>query len=82
MQSFEEQRSAALTEEEMKAMNKDAEEQKEIQEDTEDFTEKLMHFSQQNPFMDEKAEKQLDMASKSMGGAKGKLNKQTYGRHG
>ncbi len=74
IQSFEEQRVAALTEEEMNAMNKDAEEQKEIQEDTDELAEKADALSQQNPFMDEKAEKQLDMASKSMGGAKGKLN--------
>ncbi|MEK6738553.1 MAG: hypothetical protein AABY74_07785, partial [Planctomycetota bacterium] len=74
MQSFEEQRVAALTEEEMNAMNKDAEEQKEIQEDTEALAEKTDELSKQNPFMDEKAEKQLDMASKSMGGAKGKLS--------
>ncbi|HJW87506.1 MAG TPA: hypothetical protein VJ440_12810, partial [Candidatus Brocadiaceae bacterium] len=74
MQSFEEQRVAALTEEEMNAMNKEAEEQKEIQEDTEELAEKTDELSKQNPFMDDKAEKQLDMASKSMGGAKGKLN--------
>lgn len=74
VQSFEEQRVAALTEEEMNAMNKEAEEQKEIQEDTEALAEKADELSKQNPFMDDKAEKQLDMASKSMGGAKGKLS--------
>ncbi len=80
MQSFEEQRVAALNEEEMNAMNKDAEEQQEIQEDTEELAEKTDELSKQNPFMDEKAEKQLDMASKSMGGAKGKLsNKDVQG---
>ncbi len=74
MQSYEEQKVAALTEEEMSAAKKDAEQQKEIQEDTEELAEKADALSKQNPFMDEKAEKQLDMASKSMGGAKGKLS--------
>ncbi|HHT9130175.1 MAG TPA: hypothetical protein ACFYEC_04850, partial [Candidatus Brocadiaceae bacterium] len=76
MQFLEEQQVASLTQEDKDTLQKYAEEQKELQGEAEDLMEMADKLSQQNPFMDEKASKQLDMASKSMGGAKEKLGKQ------
>lgn len=75
MQSFEEQQIASMTEEEQENLQKYAEKQKGLQEESEDLMEMTDKLSEQNPFMDETADQQLDMASKSMGKAKEKLDK-------
>ncbi len=76
MQFLEEQQLSQLAEEDQAALQKYAEKQKEMQGEAEDLMEMADKLSQQNPFMDEKASNQLDMASKSMGSAKEKLGKQ------
>ncbi|GAB63659.1 MAG: hypothetical protein DWB56_15960 [Candidatus Jettenia sp.] len=75
IQTLEEQQLSGLTEEDQNTLEKYAREQQELQEETEELREKADKLSQQNPFMDENADKQLDMASKSMGQAKEKLEK-------
>jgi DNA repair exonuclease SbcCD ATPase subunit len=75
MKFLEEQQVASLTQEDKDTMQKYAEKQKELQEDTEEITETADKLSDQNPFMDESADRQLDLASKSMGEAKEKLDK-------
>ncbi|HHT9137197.1 MAG TPA: hypothetical protein ACFYEK_08150 [Candidatus Wunengus sp. YC60] len=75
MQFLEEQQTASLTEEDKDTLQKYAEKQKEIQEDTEEITETADKLSDQNPFMDEQADRQLDLAAESMGKAKEKLEK-------
>jgi hypothetical protein len=75
MQSLEEQQIASMTEEEQGNLQKYAEKQKGLQEESEDLMEMTDKLSEQNPFMDETADQQLDMASKSMGKAKEKLDK-------
>ena len=73
--SLEDQQIASLTEEDKDTLQKYAEKQKELQEETEEITETADKLSDQNPFMDEQADRQLDLASKSMGEAKEKLKK-------
>ncbi|HHT9114984.1 MAG: hypothetical protein HY607_09015 [Planctomycetes bacterium] len=75
MKSLEEQQVASLTQEDKDTMQQYAEKQKELQEDTEEITETADKLSDQNPFMDEQADRQLDLASKSMGEAKEELDK-------
>ena len=75
MQFLEDQQIASLTEEDKDTLQKYAEKQKELQEETEEITETADKLSDQNPFMDEQADRQLDLASKSMGEAKEKLKK-------
>lgn len=75
IQTLEEQQLSGLTEEDQNTLEKYAKKQQELQEETEELREKADKLSQQNPFMDENADKQLDMASKSMGQAKEKLEK-------
>ncbi|MEP9411116.1 MAG: hypothetical protein HRF42_06870 [Candidatus Brocadia sp.] len=75
MQTFEEQQLAGLTQEDQDALQQYAEKQKELQKEGEDLKEMAGELSQQNPFMGENADKQLDMASKSMGSAWQKLEK-------
>ena len=75
MQMLEQQQTDSLTQEDHNNLQKYAEKQKEIQEETEELTEMADKMSEQNPFMDENASKQLDMASMSMGEAKKKLDK-------
>ena len=76
LQFLEDQQIASLTEEDKDTLQKYAEKQKELQEETEEITETADKLSDQNPFMDEQADRQLDLASKSMGEAKVKLDKQ------
>lgn len=73
MQSLQEQQLASMTEEEKGTLQKYAQKQKELQEESENLMEMTDKLSKQNPFMDEAADQQLDMASKSMGKAKEKL---------
>ncbi|MFN3531755.1 MAG: DUF4175 family protein, partial [Candidatus Brocadia sp.] len=75
MQTLEEQQLAGLTQEDQDALQKYAERQKELQKEAENLEEMADQLSRQNPFMDENADKQLDMASKSMEGAAQKLGK-------
>ncbi|MBI2471318.1 MAG: hypothetical protein HYV59_08770 [Planctomycetes bacterium] len=75
MQFLEEQQTAGLTEEDKETLQKYAEKQKELQEETEEITETADKLSDQNPFMDENADRQLDLAAKSMSEAKEKLDK-------
>lgn len=75
VQEFEEQQLAGLTQEERDALQKYAKKQKELQEEADDLKEMADELSQQNPFMDENADNQLDLASKSMEGAGEKLEK-------
>lgn len=75
MQTLEEQQLAGLTQEDRDTLQKYAEKQKELQKEAENLEEMADQLSQQNPFMDENADKQLDMASKSMEGARQKLGK-------
>ncbi|MDR4508478.1 MAG: hypothetical protein MRJ65_09645 [Candidatus Brocadiaceae bacterium] len=76
MQFYEERQFAGLTREEQDILQKYAERQKELQEETEDIMEMAEAFSRQNPFLDDTADRQLEMASESMGSARGKLEKQ------
>lgn len=75
MQTLEEQQLAGLTQEDQDTLQKYAEKQKELQEEADDLTKMADELSQQNPFMDENADNQLDLASKSMEGAGEKLEK-------
>ena len=75
MQFLEDQQIDSLTEEDKDTLQKYAEKQKELKEETEEITETADKLSDQNPFMDEQADRQLDLASKSMGEAKEKLKK-------
>lgn len=75
MKTLEEQQLASLTQKDQDTLQEYAEKQKELQEEADDLTEMADELSQQNPFMDENADKQLDMASKSMEGAGEKLGK-------
>ncbi len=75
MQTIEEQQRASLTQEDRDTLQKYAEEQKELQEETDDLKEMADKLSQQNPFMDENADNQIDLASKSMKGAGEKLKR-------
>ncbi|MCF6157531.1 MAG: hypothetical protein E3K32_02935 [wastewater metagenome] len=75
MQSLEEQALSGLTEDDRNAMQEYAQKQKELQEEAEELAELADQLSRQNPFMDENADNQLDMASQSMGEAKEKLEK-------
>jgi len=75
LQFLEDRQIASLTEEDKNTLQKYAEKQKELQEETEEITETADKLSDQNPFMDELADIQLDLASKSMGEAKEKLKK-------
>jgi len=76
MQTLEDQQLAGMTQEDRDALQKYAETQKELKEETDDLREMADKLSQQNPFMDENADKQLDLASKSMKGAGKNLEKQ------
>ena len=76
MKYLEEQHRASLTQEDQEAMQQYAQKQKELQEEAEELKEEADKLSRHNPFMDEMADNHLDMASKSMGGAKEKLSKQ------
>ncbi|KAA0244839.1 MAG: hypothetical protein DYG83_08310 [Candidatus Brocadia sp. AMX2] len=75
MQALEEQQLASLTQEDQDALQQYAKKQKELQKEADDLKEMAGQLSQQNPFMDENADNQLDMASKSMEGAGEKLEK-------
>ncbi|MBV6518324.1 MAG: hypothetical protein DCC43_03510 [Candidatus Brocadia sp.] len=75
MERLEDQQLASMTPEDQDALRKYAKEQKELQEETDDLREMTGERSQQNPFMDEDADNQLDLASKSMEGAGKKLEK-------
>ncbi len=75
VQTLEEQQLAGLTQEEQDTLQKYAEKQKELQEEADDLKEMADKLSQQNPFMDENADNQLDLAAKSMEGAGEKLEK-------
>ena len=75
MQTLEEQQLASLTQEDQDTLQKYAEKQKELQEEADDLKEMADKLSQQNPFMDENADNQLDLASKSMEGAGEKLER-------
>ena len=75
IQFLEEQQFSSLTEEDKSTLQDYANKQKELQEETEEIAETADKLSNQNPFMDETANKQLDIASESMGKAKEKLDK-------
>jgi len=75
MKFLEEQQVASLTQEDKDVMQEYSEKQKELQAETEELTESADELSEQNPFLDETADRQLDMASESMGEAKKKLDK-------
>lgn len=75
MKTLEEQQLAGLTPEDKDALQQYAEKQKELQKEADDLKEMAGEISQQNPFMDENADRQLDMASQSMEGAGQKLEK-------
>ncbi len=75
MQFLESQQTAGMTQEEQEALQQYAKKQQELQEETDKTTDMADELSRQNPFMDRKANRELDMASKSMGGAKQKLEK-------
>lgn len=75
MKTLEEQQLAGLTQEDKDALQQYAEKQKELQKEADDLSEMAEQLSRQNPFMDENADKQLDMASKSIEGAGEKLKK-------
>ena len=75
IQFLEEQQFSSLTGEDKKTMEEYAEKQKKLQEESEEIAETADELSKQNPFMDKNANKQLDMASESMGKAEGKLDK-------
>ncbi|MGQ3685569.1 MAG: DUF4175 family protein [Candidatus Loosdrechtia sp.] len=75
MQSLEEQLLSSLTEEDRSTLESYADEQQKLQEEAEELVDMADTLSRQNPFMDENADKQLDMAARSMGKAKGKLEK-------
>lgn len=76
MQTLDDQQLAGMTQEDRDALQKYAEKQKELKEETGDLKEMANELSQQNPFMDENADNQLDLASKSMEGAGKNLEKQ------
>lgn len=76
MQRLEDQQLAGMTQEDRDALQKYAEKQKGLKEETDDLRETANELSQQNPFMDENADNQLDLASKSMEGAGKNLEKQ------
>ena len=75
IQFLEEQQFSSLTEEDKSTLQDYAKKQKELQEEAEEIAETADKLSNQNPFMDETANKQLDIASESMGKAKEKLDK-------
>ena len=76
MQRLEDQQLAGMTQEDRDALQKYAEKQKELKEETDDLREMADELSQKNPFMDENADNHLDLASKSMEGAGKNLEKQ------
>ncbi|MCF6154502.1 MAG: hypothetical protein E3K36_04455 [Candidatus Brocadia sp.] len=75
IQTLEEQQLASLTQEDQDDLQQYAEKQKELQKEADELKEMADRLSRQNPFMDENADNQLDMASKSMEGAGEKLEK-------
>ncbi|MDN3514805.1 MAG: hypothetical protein NG747_10440 [Candidatus Brocadia sp.] len=75
IQRLEEQQLAGLTKEDQDALQQYAERQEELKEEADDLKEMADKLSQQNPFMDENSDNQLDLAAKSMKGAEEKLEK-------
>jgi hypothetical protein len=75
IQSLEEQLLSSLTEEDRDALQNYADKQEKLQEEAEELANMADELSRQNPFMDENADDQLDMAAQSMGKAKEKLDK-------
>lgn len=75
MRTLEDQQLASMTQEEQDTLQKYAKEQKDLQEETDDLREMAGKLSQKNPFMDENADNQLNLAAKSMEGAGKKMEK-------
>ncbi|MBM4055230.1 MAG: hypothetical protein FJ264_11305 [Planctomycetes bacterium] len=69
-------RMASMNQEDQEALQQYAEKQGEYKNETDELMEMLEQLSKQTPFMDEDANRQLEMASNSMSGAKQRLEGQ------